>query len=435
MMRWMQPSVFTAARILAAGILASWSSVSAQPTGSAQPKNTAQSGSSAPQANPAPRADLAARQRALGKTRPVATAESSAEVPAGTVSVTVVGPNDQPLPNANVMLGVMHQDGRRENRSGTTGELGTHSFSSLTTGSAQSYRAKVLHNGATYASTPFRLEVDRGHRVTIRRLPTTRNQNAVLQVLGQTMLEFREDRLHVMQQAQLMNPTESTYVFPKTGARIDLPAGFSAFQSQPVMTDQRLTATDDGFSLSGSLPPGRATLTWAFDLPLDGGELQFAQPVPWRTMGYRVIAASSSGMRLDVAGFPSPEIRESGGRRFFVTEIRKTPQQPPLDRLSVSLSGIPGPGPLRFVALGAALVLIALGAMLAWSGGDRKAALERARTQRKAELLARAAELKKLYLAQEIGPNYWQRNIDEIVDELASLLRSEEASASTETSA
>ena len=49
-------------------------------------------------------------------------------------------------------------------------------------------------------------------------------------------------------------------MFPDGGMRIRLPEGFKAFDALAVMTDQRVSATDDGLEISGSIPPGRADL-------------------------------------------------------------------------------------------------------------------------------------------------------------------------------
>ncbi len=371
-------------------------------------------------------------RRAAGRMPPIAQAAADASVDAGTILVSVVDAMNQPVAGATVRIGVMKADGSRESIVRQTDERGQLRASELPTGSSQAYRVNVVNDGATYSSTPFRLEPDRGHRVQIRILPVTRSRRSLLQTLGQTMLEYRNERVHITEQAQLTNLGEETIVFDDDELRIDLPAGFTAFQSQPGMTDQRLVPDEHGFVLRGSLPPGRATLVWAYDIPLRGDELHFSHPIPFRTYAYRVMSDAMGGMELVVDGFPEAQEHEGHqGRPLLVTQVERSPDDPPLERLSVTVKGIPAPGPLRWLALGAALVLLAFGLLMATRGGDRAGALARARAARQTELIDEAVELEELFAAREIGPQYRERRMRELVDELASLLRLDEATAAS----
>ncbi len=367
-------------------------------------------------------------RRAAGRTPPLAQASADRSIDAGAIRVRVVDADDQPVAGASVRVGVMKADGSRESIVRQTDEGGLLELRDLPTGSSQAYRVNVVHDGATYSSTPFRLEPDRGHRVQIRMLPTTRSRRSLLQTLGQTMLEYRNERVHITEQAQLVNLGEETIVFDDDELRIDLPEGFTAFQSQPGMSDQRLVPDERGFVIRGSLPPGRATLVWAYDIPLRGEELHFSHPIPFRTYAYRVMSDAMEGMELDVDGFPAAQPHEGHqGHPLLITQVERSPEDPPLDRLRVTVRGIPGPGPMRWLALGAALVLLAFGLLMATRGGDRAGALARAREARKAELIDEAVELEELFAAREIGPQYRERRMREVVDELASLLRLDEA--------
>lgn len=367
-------------------------------------------------------------QRAAGRTPPIAQASADPSLDAGTILVSVVDAMSQPVAGVTVRIGVMKADGSRESIVRQTDERGQLRVGDLPTGSSQAYRVNVVNDGATYSSMPFRLEPDRGHRVQIRMLPVTRSRRSLLQTLGQTMLEYRNERVHVTEQAQLVNLGEETIVFDDDELRIDLPDGFTAFQSQPGMSDQRLVPDDRGFVIRGSLPPGRATLVWAYDIPLRGEELHFSHAIPFRTYAYRVMSDAMEGMELVVDGFPEAQEHEGHqGRPLLVTQVERSPDDPPLDRLSVTVKGIPAPGPMRWLALGAALVLLAFGLLMATRGGDRAGALARTRAARRAELIDEAVELEELFAAREIGPQYRERRMREVVDELASLLRLDEA--------
>ncbi len=370
--------------------------------------------------------EQAALARAQGRNTPPAHAEARASVPVGTIRVLVTDGAGRPVPNAEVRVGIMRQAGARGEELGRTDARGVHAFSGLATGSGQAYRVTVPHQGATYATRPFRLELDRGHEARIRRLPTTESQRALLMTVGQMMLEYKNDRVHVTEQARVANLGSETVVFGETGVQMQLPRGFTAFQSQDVMTDQRIVPNDDGFRIEGSMTPGTVTLTWAYDLPLEGSEVSLSRSLPFRTFRFRVLTDAAEGMSLDVAGFPSPETHRTDGRRVLLTATERGPEEAPLDRIDVQVRGIPTAGPARYVAVGGMLVLLILGFLLLRTE-RRGEVLTKAREARREELLADATELARLHEKGEVGPKFYARRMGEITDELASLLRLEEA--------
>ncbi len=386
----------------------------------------------APQAtNAAQRAEERQRElarRATGQNEPLTSSQASTRVPVGTIRVQVVDSAGRPAGGTAVRIGIMRSAGSRDAINGETDSLGIATFADLPTGSAQSYRVSVTHDGAKYGATPFRLEPDRGHLVRIRRLDTTRERRTLLQTLGQTIVEFREDRVHITEQASLTNLGEETIVLPEEGLAFELPEGFMAFQTEAMMSDQRLVAGDEGFALHGSLPPGRTLLTWGFDLPLEGETIRFSHPIPVRTYTYRVIVDSALDLDVDVVGFPRMQRLERGGRGYLVTEVERGPEDAELEELNVVIRGVPGPGPARWVAVGAAIVFLMLAFMLVTRGGDRAAVIAEAREERKAEILEEAAELALLAEKGEVGPKFRERRLVELTDELAGILKGESQS-------
>lgn len=369
-----------------------------------------------------PQVDAQAR-RAMQDAPPAAITRPNRSIPAGSIVVQVLDPAGRPVAGAAVRVGIMAQAGDRASSEGETDAGGMYVVTDQPTGAIQAYRVTVPHEGAVYGATPFRLEPDQGQEVRVRLLPTTRDAGVLLQLQGQTVFEFRENRLHVVQQTQLTNLGEATYVFPEGGLQVDLPPGFVGFQSQAVMTDQRIIPNDDGFELRGSLMPGRVTLTWGYDLDLDTGTTTVRVPMPFRTYRYRVMTDAAPGMTLEVEGFPEAQSHESDGRSMLFTQVERTPEDPALDHLVIRLRGVPGPGPLRWVALGAALILIFAGLLFAMRGGDRAAQSLRAREARKAELLDDAADLEAMFASGEVGAKFRHRRLEEIANELAAILR------------
>jgi len=359
-----------------------------------------------------------------GEAPELATAEPDANVPAGTIRVQVVEASGEPAAGADVLIGIMRQGNDRGQRAGQADAAGLVEFSGLPTGSAQAYRVNVPHEGAKYSSTPFRLPADRGYAVQIKRLPVTRDVAKVFQVMLRTIIEIRETRLHVTQQSQLVNFSEETVVFPADGVRVGLPEDYIAFQTQAVMTDQRLEeAEGEGFRIRGSFPPGRVTLVWGYDLPMGGSSMDITIPIAFRTFQLRVEAEAPQGLDLDVDRMPRPEPFTSEGHRFLITELQQRPEDTPVDSLRIHLTNIPGPSPIRWVAMGAGLVFF-LAALLFLVRG--RSALPQAtawRKKRQQELLDEALELEQMLEREEIGPKYKARKMEGIVDELAMLLK------------
>ncbi len=355
-------------------------------------------------------------------------AEPAPELASGTIVVEVKDPRGQPYPNMEIVLGVMASLGARSEQRAKTGADGRYTFENLAVGTQQAYRVNVVYGGAKFSSTPFQLPQDGGYRVQVPLRATTQDDAMIFQVIGQTVVELRDDRLHIIQQARIANAGENVFVLPQDGLPVRLPEGFTAFSWQDQMTDQRGEAkSGEGFRLRGSLPPGSVTLSWSYDLPREGTRARIPVEQPFRTFTYRVITEASDEMQLRVSDFPQAERVKDNGRDLLFTQVQRSPQDAPLKSFTIKLEGIPGPGPGRWIATALACLAAAIGLSLAFKtgsdGGERKALI----AARKRELLA-LAQLTEQELARgEIGPEYRARRMDEIATELALVLRDEEA--------
>jgi hypothetical protein len=360
--------------------------------------------------------------------KPIATAEPNTALPPGTIRVRVVdATTEQPVGNAKLQLGTMSRDNSRTTKDGATAAGGEYRFEKLPGGDGQAYRINVLYDGAKYSTTPFRLPVEHGYDVLVRQLPTTRDPREVVLYVGATSIEVRDERLKVVQQARLINIGTKTYVFPNGGQLIKLPAGHKAFQTEDVMTDQHLKEEPEhGFKITGSIVPGETTLTWGFDLPYDTTTVDLSFDLPWVTFAYRVLSDAAPGMKLAVDDMPAPELHDDNGRRFWVSEVVKRVGDPPLRSLKIHVSGIPGPGPTRVIALVVALFVLAGGiwfarqqppAATAGMGADGVPF-----EQRKADLIAQAARLESERSRDEIGPEFYAQQLADLEERLAALL-------------
>lgn len=355
-------------------------------------------------------------------------AEPASDLPGGTIAVEVLDPRGEPYPNAEIVLGVMGSMGSRSEQRAKADASGRHRFEGLAVGNQQAYRVNVLYGGAKFSSTPFRLPEGTGYRVRVPLKATTQDARMVFQVIGQTVVELRDDRLHVTQQARVANAGDSVYVLPKDGTLVPLPKGFMAFQWQDQMTDQRAEPVEgQGFRLRGSLPPGSVTLAWTFDLPRAGSSAKIPVELPFRTFTYRIISEAPAGLTLRAADFPEPERVKDQGRELLFTQVQRGPSEPQLSSFTIKLDGIPTPGPARWIASALAVVLVFWGLWRALKPGDDVEERRAAIAERKRLLLDAAKHTEAEHARGEIGPEFKARRMDEIVTELALLLRDEDA--------
>jgi hypothetical protein len=355
---------------------------------------------------------------------PLATERADSSLPDGTIRVRVREANGAPAVAAEVTLGIMASDSTHTTRSARTSANGIVELTGLASGERQAYRVNVPYQGAKYSSTPFRLPQRGGYEVEIRRLPVTRDDRMVVLYLGATSIELKDDRIKIVQEAQLLNIGAETYVFPESGTLVRLPQGFTAVQTQESMGDQHaVEAPHEGLRLHGSLPPGEATMLWGFDLPLAGSQASFGIDLPWVTFAYRVLSDAPSGMTLQVDGMPEPQLHTDAGRRFLVTETQRKVGDPPFRRLQISLRGMPGPGPERWIAAALAMLVLFSGVTLARRGQRADVAVASTDIDaRRAELIERARQLHTLRETGEIGPEYHGEQWSALTDDLAALL-------------
>ncbi len=376
----------------------------------------------------APAAPVAENPHAMLAPPSMPTADVANDLPVGSIEIDVTDPTGAPYPEAELVLGVMSSSSTRTEQRARADQSGHHRFDGLATGSQQAYRVNVLYGGAKFSTPPFRLPDNAGYRVRVPLKSTTRNDQLFLQLVGQTIVELRDDRLHVTQQARLANAGKDIYVLPGDGIVIPLPPGHTAFQWQDQMTDQKGETVDGkGFRLRGSFPPGTVSLAWTYDLPRDGSSARIPVNLPWKTYSYRLISEAPDGLSLHANDFPEAERIKNEGRWLLYTEIQKQPGDPHLGPFTIKIDGIPGPGPGRWIAVGLALLLALFGLSQALSRTDDTGERRLFIAKRKEQLFAEARAADAEHARGESGPEYLARRMQEIETELALLLRDEEA--------
>lgn len=373
-----------------------------------------------------------ALRRALGEGPPVAMSQPSPEVPVGSIDVSVIDESGAPLANTRVRLGTMNA-GASSERFTTTDANGHARFTGLDPRVRAAHRVTLDYQGARTLTTPFTLDPSAGQAVLLRRLQTTQDLRVLLQRVGQVVIEFRKaNRLHVSYTTELLNLGERTLVFPGRGLQVRLPRGFSEFQSERSMNDQRVVPNAQGFRIAGSVPPGRLQMQWSYELPYHGSEAEFTVPIAFRqTAGFQVATEAAPDMELDVPGFADAEFTTFQGRRWLHTEVELTPEDAPLRRVRIRLRNIPGPGLARWVAIAAALGLLGWGLHLARTQGQSARIGREERAKHAESLLDELEKLAREHADDEVGDVFFRRERERVVDELARLAKHDANAAET----
>jgi hypothetical protein len=361
----------------------------------------------------------------------------TSDVPVGSVRVTVVDERDRPVADAAVDIGGLAA-GERTRQNARTGSDGTHTFSGLATGSGQAYRVNVPFGGATYSTMPFNLPTDQGIEVRITRLPVTHDDRYVFFHVFRVVVEQRGERMHVIHQTELTNAGSETYAFPAAGLRVALPEGATAFQFQRVVTDQRIEEEEDEhrYVMRGSVPPGTVRLAFAYDIPMAGGDMRIPVEIPLRFFGLQVIAEALPELGMDVRGMPRADRLDTQGQPCqdslqspgcaWVTHVQRGPEDERISNISVRLTGIPGPSPIRWFAVIFASLFVLGGAAFGLSRPSTAPTDRKARRRRRAQLLDEARGLEEERAEGDIGPEYHRKRREGIERELAALLYAEE---------
>lgn len=369
---------------------------------------------------------------------PQSFSEETPGIPEGSVHVRVVDGRGAPVEGAPVRLGAMREGERDAPREARTGADGVARFEGLTTGGNVAYRASTELDGAKFGALPFQLARSSGQRVQLVRFDVEHEGRGVLLWDSRTEMRFRDDRLLVVQRLRLANlsalalgseqPTPRAYV-PREGLRFELPAGYTAFTSQPTMDDVRITTEGDVAVLRGSVPPTvdqPIEVVFQFQVKLSGGDVSLRLGMPLPVVNSLVAIEAPRGLAMSVVGMPAAEERESQGEKILLTGLSRQPSDAPLRALDIHLTGIPSPaGPARTVAT-ATMALLVLGGLYTGlrrgnttSGKRTKADIEAERDR----VLAEAGELSRRHAAGDVGPVTYARRKRELTEWLSTLLR------------
>lgn len=356
--------------------------------------------------------------------------ESTPGLPPGVISATIVTDKGVPLSGAHVRLGILFQriaEGEsRTEKFAEADSTGTARFTDLAHGTDHAYRVTIQSGPASYQTAPFNLRPDMGQRVVLHVFPSTPDiENAQVGMRGYMYIETRDDVFQFECLFRVFNVGQITWV--PQNLVIELPKGFKAFKAQDGMTDVHFEQVDGvGARLKGTFSPGQAEASFRFQLPKSTEDsASFRMSLPPHVVEMRVIAEASAAMNLEVDGFQPPvAAANQNGQRVLVSVKQLLRRDEQLKDFTATLSGIPVPGPGRWVAILIALgmaiggVLAARGAFDDAEGGkDAEADKKRAREILMRELLA----LEAARAAQKIGPRSYEQSRLRLIDAVARL--------------
>jgi hypothetical protein len=325
----------------------------------------------APTQTAAPAQAAAPAQRAQGSSTqaqamPQDLSAPAPDLPKGVIEAVIVDGKEQPIVGTDVRLGIMYQsvaegESRSEKFARTDGS-GRVRFEGLSIGNGYSYRVTLKSGAAEYSTTPLNLPEDSGYRVRLHVYPVTHDvSQTYIGLRGIIFIETRDDIFQFQVMMRVLNLGAVTWV-PRD-VSVSLPRGFKAFGAEKGMTDTRFEVDEGrGAKLLGTFTPGQHEVSFRFQVPkVRDPSASFELGLLPHVYEMRVIAAASPTMKLDVSGFEEPRVDQTqNGQRVLVTR-RLFNAKEQVSSFSVHLSGLPVPGPGRWIAAVIAALLAASG--------------------------------------------------------------------------
>jgi len=355
-----------------------------------------------------------------------------AELAPGTIQVRLVTAMGEPMPNADVKLGVQFQkiaEGEQHSeRHATTDERGIARFSGLTTGSDYSYRVSANSGPAEYSSDPIQLKPEMGVVSLLHVYPVTRDPaEAAVGAIGYVYCETRDDVFQFEVLFRYGNKSRITWV--PENAKMSLPRGFKAFKAGEAMTDVRFEEDPgQGVKLKGTFAPGQQSASFRFQVPRhEESSASFHFGLPPHVGEIRFIAEAAPSMEIDVDGFEKPQtdVSQTGQRVLVTRRVAVRGQPDGLGDFTASLAGIPTPGSGRWIAALIAAALAALGAA-AFSGKlgeqSQQDLQERDAERARRVLLDELVDLTRARREGRIGPSTYESARRALVEALSRIV-------------
>jgi hypothetical protein len=361
---------------------------------------------------------------------PEDTAVDDATLPVGTFVVTIKDAKERPIPRASIKLGILHSSvakgDSREELSRDTDEQGSIRFDGMTIGSGTTYRIVTTRGPATFEVGPFGLSDRQGKRVVLHTYEVTTDiENAPVGMQAIVYLQLREDSISVEQLISIFNLGGVAWV---PNVSITLPSGFKAFNKQDDAADVRVEEVPGkGAAIRGTVGPGRHDVTFRYQVPLTNDErLTLKIGLPPRVAQGRVMVEVSKTMGVEVAGFPAAQKSQNrDGKRLLITDQQAARSEGGIRSLDITLTGLPTPGPGRWIAVVLAALALIGGAVHILQAGDSKVLPDDAREDlldAREALLREIVELERAHRRGDVGPKAYGRLRGALLDSLSRII-------------
>jgi hypothetical protein len=107
----------------------------------------------------------------------------------------------------------------------------------------------------------------------------------------------------------------------------------------PVRADE---ITEAGFTIVGTVAPGKTELTYRYRIPRDrSGTQRIVLDQPPRNAQVRVILEAGGAARLTVAGFGAAQTKDAKGVPVLVAQRTAEKGEPGIKTLDITLAGDP----------------------------------------------------------------------------------------------
>jgi hypothetical protein len=324
------------------------------------------------------------------------------ELPNGTVTVRVVREaigNNVPGQEVRVRVG-------GATRTATTDGQGRAEFTNLSAGGSDAV-AEVTVDGERLVSQPFAVPTSGGLRVILvagiaRAAERKKQEEAAdaaspptkgIVVFGpntRVLMQFNNDELDVYYILEIVNSAR-TRVDIGGPLVIDLPAG-AVGATGLEGSSPSATVSADRISIAGPFASGTTSVQAAFRMPHDGPGLTISQTWPAALQQIIVGVQKVGDLGLSSPQFTQAnDVRTDGGEVYV---LGNGPALPAGGTVTFTVSGLPFHSRTpRYVALGLAAGLLALGVWLAFVGRARDDEARQALVARRDTLLAQLAQI------------------------------------------
>jgi mono/diheme cytochrome c family protein len=309
----------------------------------------------------------------------------------------------------------------------TAGADGGFQFAAVPFTPSRQFIATTVYQGVTYASQVGTFDPAKGSLSVSLPIYETTTDTAALSVDQVHMfLEFNSpDKVTVGQLFIFSNNGDHAYASSKANPlNFSLPPGATNVTVQNAQQDQTFFPTAGGFSLIWSVPPGQGAtqILFSFLLPYTGN-LSYQQKINYPVSNLDVLV-SDLGVNLSGTQLQNLGIQNLQGQAFqnFATASALAPGQ----SLDFQVSGKAGTGataPTGVLNSATGTLAIGLGALaLALLGvgvwAYRRPAAQAQAAQTKEDLLEAIAELDDAYAAGEMVAAQYQKEREQLKDEL-----------------